>query len=392
MPSVSTTNEDYLSFLLESKIKFQLNQHFKQLGFKKSKNGLLVPNDSGKSSYRKMHEKQRADKKNSSEKFLQKYFEQLLPNFANGKDINPSKISPRLELVGKSSSFSARLFRLACLTWSIPVSEGYGRRIRFLVWDEHNNKLIGLIALGDPVFNLKVRDDLIGWSGETRKNKLVNIMDAFVLGALPPYNKLLGGKLVACLVRSKEVSNLFSEKYRLSQGIISKKKKTPKLTIVTTSSALGKSSVYNRLKLGGIKYFESIGYTSGWGHFHVPDDLFDKMRTYLRMQNDNYVDKYHYGSGPNWKIRIVKRVLSKIGLKPDLMKHGLSREVFLCKLASNSEMFLKGESQKTNYENLLTISEISDLAKERWIVPRSIRNASYKLWGKRSLENLIFKV
>ena len=171
-----------------------------------------------------------------------------------------------------------------------------------------------------------------------------------------------------------------------------KEEKNPKLTIVTTSSALGRSSVYNRLKLGDIKYFEPIGYTAGWGHFHVPDNLFDEMRTYLRMKKDIYVDKYDYGSGPNWKIRIVKRVLGMIGLKPDLMKHGLSREVFLCKLASNAEMFLKGESKRTKYENLLSVSEISELAKERWIIPRSTRNRSYKLWGRRSLENLIFKV
>jgi len=32
--------------------------------------------------------------------------------------------------------------------------------------------------------------------------RLVNVMDAYVLGAVPPYNMLLGGKLVASLVRS----------------------------------------------------------------------------------------------------------------------------------------------------------------------------------------------
>jgi hypothetical protein len=34
---------------------------------------------------------------------------------------------------------------------------------------------------------------------------------------------------------------------------------------------MGRSSVYNRLKLSGIMYFKSIGYTGGWGHFHIPD-------------------------------------------------------------------------------------------------------------------------
>ena len=97
------------------------------------------------------------------------------------------------------------MFRLASLTWSVPVSNGFGRRLRYLVWDAHNGKLIGLIAIGDPVFNLSVRDNLIGWNVHDRTARLVNIMDAYVLGALPPYNALLAGKMIACLIRSREI-------------------------------------------------------------------------------------------------------------------------------------------------------------------------------------------
>jgi hypothetical protein len=68
--------------------------------------------------------------------------------------------------------------RLASLTWAVPVSNGFGRRLRYLVWDRNNNKLIGLIAIGDPVFNLSVRDKLIGWTVKDRGERLVNILDA----------------------------------------------------------------------------------------------------------------------------------------------------------------------------------------------------------------------
>ena len=40
------------------------------------------------------------------------------------------------------------VFRYASLHWSVPVSQGYGRRTRFLVIDEQNEKLIGIFALG----------------------------------------------------------------------------------------------------------------------------------------------------------------------------------------------------------------------------------------------------
>ncbi len=65
--------------------------------------------------------------------------------------------------------------------------------------------------------------------------------------------------MVACLIRSQEVRDAFREKYAHAVGIISHKRKKPHLLAVTTSSALGRSSVYNRLALGGARYFEPIG-------------------------------------------------------------------------------------------------------------------------------------
>jgi hypothetical protein len=46
------------------------------------------------------------------------------------------------------------------------------------VWDNHNGKLIGITAIGDPVFNLSVRDNLIDRDARARGERLVNIMDA----------------------------------------------------------------------------------------------------------------------------------------------------------------------------------------------------------------------
>ena len=111
---------------------------------------------------------------------------------------------------------------------------------------------MGLIALTDPVFNLSARDAEIGWNGADRRKRLIHMMDAHVLGALPPYNQLLCGKLLACLVRSVEIRDLFREKYGTSEGIISCEKKNAQLLAITTSSSLGRSSVYNRLRLGDI--------------------------------------------------------------------------------------------------------------------------------------------
>ena len=110
---------------------------------------------------------------------------------ADGRDVQPDSIQPEIELVD-STRESGDIFRFATLFWSIPVTPGYGRRMRFLVWDRQNDKLIGAFALCDPIFNLKNRDDWIGWDQGRRRERLVHTMSAYVAGALPPYSQLLG--------------------------------------------------------------------------------------------------------------------------------------------------------------------------------------------------------
>jgi len=103
--------------------------------------------------------------------FIVEHWPLLRSHCANGSEVEPSRVAPRLELI-EAHTWQSNLFRMSALTWSVPVSQVYGRRMRFLVWDETNCKLIGLIALADPVFNLAVRDKHIGWTAEDRRKRL----------------------------------------------------------------------------------------------------------------------------------------------------------------------------------------------------------------------------
>jgi hypothetical protein len=164
---------------------------------------------------------------------------ELLGRIASGKEICPSRITPRLvEILPESEE--ELLFRYASLHWSIPVSSGYGRRLRFLVVDDHNGKLIGLIGLGDPVYSLGPRDGWIGWTLSDRKKRLRNVMDAFVLGAVPPYSFLLCGKLVAMLAASDTARDAFKRKYRGTRSVIRRKMHDGHLALITAASALGR--------------------------------------------------------------------------------------------------------------------------------------------------------
>jgi len=383
MPTRSqATNDKLLTF--DSHLKRRLESHLRHLGFLKDEHGLLKPPSISKRGFRALHRLQREERLRGQRGFVLNEWPRLRKHFANGKDVTPDKISPRLELIN-AGTWQSRLFRLASLTWTVPVSQGYGRRMRFLVWDEHNAKLIGLIALGDPVFNLRVRDAAIGWTTKDREKRLVDTLDAYVLGALPPYSHLLGGKLVASLLRTKEVRDAFKSRYAKTRGIISGKRKHASLVMITTTSALGRSSVYNRLSLNGFQILKSVGYTSGWGHFHIPDDLFAFVRRFLSAQDDEYASNNRFGDGPNWRLRAVRKALSIARLDPNLLRHGINREVFVCHLASNAKGVLKGSAKEPKYPKLPRVSEVGKLARERWIVPRAIRRPEFTQWRAHML-------
>lgn len=372
----------------EANLVRRLRAHLRALGFRKNDEGQLVTTGTGKDVIRFLHQAQRNDRLKANEDFIKRALPDALKHFASGSEIDPSLIKPVLKLV-KSNTWESDLFRLASLTWAVPVSNGFGRRLRYLVWDNHHDKLIGLIAIGDPVFNLSVRDSLVGWTAKERGDRLVNIMDAYVLGAIPPYNMLLGGKLVAAMVRSRDIYDDFTRAYGGTTGIISKKEKKARLLAVMTSSSLGRSSVYNRLKLNGTEYLSPIGYTGGWGHFHIPDDLFADLRVYLRQIGHPYADLHRFGEGPNWRLRTTRAALSALGFKDDMLRHGIQREVFFCPLAKNALRILKTGKGRPDLSTLLKADEIAELAKARWIVPRGERRPEFKNWTVDDLKLLL---
>lgn len=374
---------------LRRQIRRELLGHLRRAGFVRLENGGIRPADRSKDGYRETHALQRRDRLSRDAGFIARAWPALQRHFANGTEVDPTKISPRLELVAPET-WQSDLFRLASLTWSVPVSYGYGRRMRFLVWDDSNRKLMGLIALGDPVFNLRVRDKHIGWSLRYHQSRLVNVMDAYVLGAVPPYNTLLGGKLVACLVRTKEIRDAFRRRYAGSRGVISRRRKNPHLVLVTTTSALGKSAVLDRLKLGETVYFESLGFTDGWGTFHISDDLFALVRRYLSLTKHRYASGHRFGDGPNWKLRSVRQAMVMLGIEESLLNHGVPREVFACWLAQNGRDILRLRDTRRPYcRGLKSVAEVAELAKNRWIIPRAQRRPEFRQWHKTELREVL---
>jgi hypothetical protein len=82
--------------------------------------------------------------------------------------------------------------------------------------------------------------------------------------------------------------------------------------------------------------------------------------------------------GPNWRIRVVRQALESIGLEADsILRHGIRREVFAAPLAANWKQVLKGENARVRAK-LLPARAIADYCIARWMLPRSVRDVSYR--------------
>jgi hypothetical protein len=333
-----------------------------------------------KDAIRCRHAYQRAEYRAHELAFVTRYGRELLADFASGEEITPSAVCPVLCAVG-SETRDSRLFRLATLLWSVPVSRGYGRRLRFLVRDARNGKLMGLFALTDPVFNLRARDTWVSWNVNDRRQRLVSVMDAHVVGAVPPYQQILGGKVIASLMTSQEVVSAFNEKYGGSQGLISGERKGAQLVLLTVSSSLGRSSLYNRLRLPGTVTFDRIGVTEGWGHFHIPDALFSRMREMLSADGHAYASGHQYGQGPNWRLRVIRVALKQLGLDEDLLRHGIAREVFAAPLVPEWRDYLCGQVSSVHVQRP-SAAAIGRQAVDRWLIGRASRHPEYRTWTR----------
>lgn len=365
-----------------AELRFRVLRELRDAGFERGSDGLPVaPEGDPKLVARRLHSNQRKAALAKNAEFIRTWEDRLLGDFASGVDVDPARIQPWVEPVADARS--AALFRYASLHWSVPVSQGYGRRTRFLVRDRQNGKLVGLFALGDPVFNLTARDQVVGWSSDQRRDRLYNVLDAFVLGATGVYRQLIGGKLVAMCAVSESTLGFIVEKYSGTTTHIMAMKKDPRPVLITTTSALGRSSTYNRLKFNEQLLFRPAGYTVGYGHFQFSDGLFADLVVHVKDRNGNLRGN-RFGEGPNWKIRTLREALKAIGLPPQLLRHGLQRQVFLAPLGRDWRAFLRSETDVVDWYRF-EIEELAEFFRSRWAVPRSERYPDYRGFDREEM-------
>jgi len=307
------------------------------------------------------------------EKFIIGNLEKVRNHLQNGNDIDPNRISLSIRPV-LSQSFDELLFRWWNLVWwSMPYQRPYGRQMRFIIWDTTHDAPFGLISLQSPILKQAVRDKYLEIPTGELDYWVNRSMYAQRVGALPPYNELIGGKMVALALTSNEIKNAYQEKYLNKKTLMAEREIESDLLFITTTSAFGRSSQYNRLKYGDDLVAEKIGYTKGYGSFQIPDDLYERLIDYLKSIGEN-ADR-GYGNGPSRKLKLISLACKKLDLA-DYSYHGIKREYYLISLVENLKKIISEQAPSIvkNY----TFNNLFDYWKERWMKDRITSNEQWQ--------------
>src|SRR5262249_40367168 len=113
------------------RLKRTILRVLRRQGFTYRNGSLAAPPVRAKEDIRRLHRLAVEHRRESARPYLEEHESVFLSSIANGVEVDPVRIAPALIRVQRRSA-DELLFRYLCLQWSIPVSSGYGRRLRFL--------------------------------------------------------------------------------------------------------------------------------------------------------------------------------------------------------------------------------------------------------------------
>jgi hypothetical protein len=200
---------------------------------------------------------------------------------------------------------------------------------------------------------------------ENKKRRIgINMMDIIICGSVPPYNILLGGKLVAMLLASPQIVHDYQKKYAAHASTIASKMKgkevrrDSKLVFLgTTSLYANGSSQYNRIAIPvkdqpneSVRYIR-YGLTEGYGTVHFSRETVEALTELQEFIQGARLINNRFGEGVNPKLRRLRTGLSAIGLPSadGFLRHRSQRIVYGLALGRDSLEFLRGEVNRPKY-------------------------------------------
>jgi len=357
-------------------LKEKVIEEIKKQGF--LINPHLRPQSYTKDIIRNIHAAKRKEQLEKHKRFIIDNFDKATQYLQDGREISPKKIQLELREIKDIRSIENTMFFWWNLVWwSLPYTKAIGRQMRFILWDNYHDAPFGLLGLQSPPLRSTVRDEYLGFKAGKSTNWINQSMYGQRIGALPPYNDLLGGKMVVLSMVSQEIKDAYKEKYHNKKTLMNEKIIPSELLFFTTTGAFGKSSVYERVKYNDRKITKFIGYTTGRGTFHIPEEIYLELLNFLEDQGENV--ERGYGTGPSRKLNLIRKATAKLGLSGYIF-HNIKRGYYIIHNVDNLFKVIH-ENEKPNYYN----DKFEDLFaywKKRWLLPRSKRINKWKKFKK----------
>lgn len=240
----------------------------------------------------------------------------------------------------------------------------------------------------------------------------IAMADIMICGALPPYNHLLGAKLIAMLLSSPEVVQAYRDRYSDTESVIASSmagrpvRRAPRLVTLSTTSLYGvplnqytnvaiPASVVTGADSGGAVRFKRLGVTLGFGSFQFTRATC-KALTDLRTRSPHATGvNWVFGEGVNPRMRAIREGLAVLNLPSDeLLNHGSPRIVYGVALARNMREVLLGMSSEPDYYFPLPAARratdaIASWWVHRWLSKRIMRD---DVLERVAADNLVFPI
>lgn len=217
----------------------------------------------------------------------------------------------------------------------------------------------------------------------------IAVADISVCGAVPPYNAILGGKLVSMLATGAETVAEYQRRYANAESEIASAMagraimRPATLVLLGTTSLYGVgSSQYNRIKipcgpLGGqdseCVTFEELGHSLGVGTSQYSEETVAALVNLVQQSKEGQRVNSIFGEGISPKLRKVRQGLDLLGFPSDMLtRHYRQRVVYGVSLIRNLRAYLLAMAPRPHYllpqrSPVEVTSGIAAWWRERWL-------------------------
>ncbi len=298
-----------------------------------------------------------------------------------------SELQPKIMLVkDDDSKVIWNTLRVYC--HSAEFDQTPGRFFRLLVIDEVSGKILGFSAIGSDFIGLPDRDNYIGWTKEDRDvHRMLkhSAVGSTIASTQPLGSNFFGGKLVASMLTTKVVRDVWEQDYGESDGCI--------LVGMTTTSLYGRPSMYDALK-----WWNGIGLSKGKVPIKPDESNYEIWHKWLKQ---NRPDEYEKAmtqkkgiKGPvtSAKSRVLSMIFKECNINITKYYHGHERGVYYSMFYENGKEFL----QRKILEDKLVMKPLFKNDKQAiidWWKPKAInRYKKLKSEGRLNPDKLFYNV